>query len=146
MWGNDDGFCNNLLLNSARLTHQKGFTEVATRFLTDLFCQLRWEEQTLFFTHRCQNVTHLGNRKNTEIRRNKVTVVLAKGDVIKSPDDLYLFWARQRNSDSQTTTANRLDDLGGRGWAQDKTAGGHVLFHRATQSMLGVLCESVHLC
>lgn len=56
-------FCDNLLLHSAGLAHQKGFTEVATRLLRDLLGQLRWEEQTLFFTDRCQDVTHLANRK-----------------------------------------------------------------------------------
>lgn len=45
-----DTFCDNLLLHPAGLAHQKGFAEVATGLLSDLFGQLRWEEQTLFFT------------------------------------------------------------------------------------------------
>lgn len=56
-------FCDNLLLYSAGLTHQKGFAEVATRLVRDLLGQLRWEEQTLFFTDCCQNITDLANRK-----------------------------------------------------------------------------------
>lgn len=51
--------CEDLLLHSAGLTHQKGFAEVATGLLTDLFGQLRWEKQTLLFTDRCQNITDL---------------------------------------------------------------------------------------
>lgn len=73
LWKNDK-FYDNLLLHSAGLTHQKGFAEVATRLLTDLFGQLRWEEQTLLFTDRCQNITDLENRKNTETRKKKVTI------------------------------------------------------------------------
>lgn len=53
----------NSLLNSAGLTHQKGFAEVATRLLRNLLGQLRGEEQTLFFTNSCQNTTDLTNRE-----------------------------------------------------------------------------------
>ena len=60
-----DTFCDNLLLHPAGLAHQKGFAEVATGLLSDLFGQLRWEEQTLFFTDWCQNITNLA-KKNTD--------------------------------------------------------------------------------
>ena len=55
----------NLLLHSAGLTHEQGFTEVATRLLRDLLGQLRREDQTLFFTDCTQNITHLKNSKRT---------------------------------------------------------------------------------
>ncbi len=57
-----------------------------------------------------------------------------------------LFCARQRNSDGQTTAPNRPNDFRGGCGTQNETAGGHVLFHCPAQSMLGILCESVHLC
>lgn len=58
----------------------------------------------------------------------------------------YLFCAWQRNSDGQTTAPNWTDDFGGGVRVEDETAGGHVLFHCPTQSMLGILREPVHLC
>lgn len=59
-----DTFCDNLLLHPAGLAHQKGFAEVATGLLSNLFGQLRWEEKTLFFTDGCQNITNLAKKKN----------------------------------------------------------------------------------
>lgn len=58
----------------------------------------------------------------------------------------YLLCARQRDSDSQTTAPNWPNDFGSWSRAKDEAAGGHVLFHRPPQSVLGILSESVHLC
>lgn len=71
LWKNDNQMCDNLLLHSAGLTHQKGFAEVATRLLTDLFGQLRWEEQTLLFTDRCQNITDLKKKTGKHINKEE---------------------------------------------------------------------------
>lgn len=56
-----------------------------------------------------------------------------------------LFCAGQGNSDSQTSAPDWPDNLRGGGRAQDETAGSHILFHRPSQSMLGIFSESVHL-
>lgn len=63
-----------------------------------------------------------------------------------TPCPSHLFCARQRNSNRQTTAPNWPDDFGSRGGAENESAGGHVLFHRPTQSVLGILRQSVHLC
>lgn len=72
VWRNDDKLCDNLLLHSAGLTHQKSFAEVAIRLLTDSLGKLRWEEQTLLFTNCCQNTTDLEQQqKHRDYGRRK---------------------------------------------------------------------------
>lgn len=141
----------NSLLNSAGLTHQKSFAEVASRLLWDLLGQLGGEEQTLFFTNSCQNTTDLTNRgmQSRGYLRDHTKVL----NLLRSYYYYYwdtscpscLFCAGQGNSDSQTSAPDGPNDLWGGGRAQDETAGGHVLFHRPSQSMLGIFRESVHL-
>lgn len=66
----------NLLLHSAGLAHQEGFAEVAARFLGDLLGQLRWEEQTLFFTDRRENITDLRTETEDKMANEEMRQVL----------------------------------------------------------------------
>lgn len=141
------------LLNSAGLAHQKSFAEVATRLLRNLLGQLGGEEQTLLFTNSCQNTTDLTNGEMQSrcylCDHTKVLNLLLSCYYYYYWDTSCpscLFCAGQGNSNSQTSALDWPDDLWGGGRAQDETAGGHVLFHRPSQSMLGIFSESVHLC
>lgn len=141
----------NSLLHSAGLAHQKGPAEVAARRLRNLPGQLGRQVQTLFFTDGRQNTTDLpeGEAQSRRHQRSRTEVFTPLPSCQRCYSDAScpacLFCAGQGNSDSQTSALDGPDDLGGGGGAQDEAAGGHVLFHRPSQSMLGVFSQSVHL-
>lgn len=57
----------------------------------------------------------------------------------------YFIVCGSSNSHAQTPTLDGRDDFTGGGTAEDESAGGHVLLHGPAESMLGILCQLVHL-
>lgn len=57
------------LLHPAGLAHQKRFAEVAPGFVADPLGQLGRQEETLFLTHRREDVTHLQGKHTKLILR-----------------------------------------------------------------------------
>lgn len=124
-----------VLLHFAGFQHEDGAPEIALRFLGDAKGKVAGQGERFFFARalRMGRMVLVG-KFNFQIQQNTHS---------QNSDNILV--RRRRHPNAQTTTPDGWNHAGRGIHAQNDAAGGHVFLHCATQRMLGVFGQFVHL-